>query len=527
MRQALQEPLLRQKLGTYRAAHVPAPVGGWNARDSLADMKSTEATVLDNWFPRASEVVVRGGSANWATGMSGSVKSLVQYTKPDGTKKLYGVTNAGLYDITAGGAVGAVAKALTDGYFHTVLLTNSAGTTYLWGCNGVDKVVLFDGTTWTSLDGASTPAITGVTTTNVVWPWLFKHRIFFIEKNTLNFYFLPIDSIAGAASKFPLGNLFKLGGSLQSGTSWTLDSGDGPDDLCVMVTTEGELAIYKGTDPSSASSWSLVGVYFVGRPMGRRCFFKLGGDVGLLTENGVFMLSKLLASGSVNFDSALSNIIQPAFTAQTAAGGIATQGWEACVYPQFDALILNMMPSAAQSAQQYAMNSVTNAWCTFSGWAPLCFTVFNGVLYFGNASGNAVKAWDGTLAADLGLDIQATVRQAYNYFSAKGMLKSIKLLRMLLALGGETAVKWGVSPDFTDIVLSSFLPKAGSTSGSPWDTSPWDTSAWSPEVTRNKTWRAAAHHPGYALALWMQTNGNSGSLSWAGTDYILDGGGAL
>ena len=44
----------------------PAPVGGWNARDALAEMKPTDAIYLDNWFPRTSYVEIRGGSSDHA-----------------------------------------------------------------------------------------------------------------------------------------------------------------------------------------------------------------------------------------------------------------------------------------------------------------------------------------------------------------------------------------------------------------------------------------------------------------------------
>jgi len=42
-------------------ASLPAPVGGWNARDSLANMESTDAVILDNLFPTVSSVNLRGG----------------------------------------------------------------------------------------------------------------------------------------------------------------------------------------------------------------------------------------------------------------------------------------------------------------------------------------------------------------------------------------------------------------------------------------------------------------------------------
>src|SRR5262249_13609023 len=157
-------------------------------------------------------------------------------------------------------------------------------------------------------------------------------------------------------SKIPIGNLYRLGGNLVAGTSWTQDAGDGPDDLLALVTTEGQLAIYAGTDPSSASSWSLIGVWYVGRPMGRRCFFPFGADVGLITENGVFALSILLRSGTVNFDKALSRKIQPTFTAIAQAVGTTAQGFEGTVYAGFDALIINTVPLVGNPQYQFVMN---------------------------------------------------------------------------------------------------------------------------------------------------------------------------
>jgi hypothetical protein len=51
----------------------------------------------------------------------------------------------------------------------------------LYAANGVDKPHLYNGSTWTAIDGASTPAITGVTTTTFL-PTLFKNRMWFIQK---------------------------------------------------------------------------------------------------------------------------------------------------------------------------------------------------------------------------------------------------------------------------------------------------------------------------------------------------------
>jgi hypothetical protein len=481
-----------------------------------------DAVVLNNWFPRAGECQLRGGSANFATGMTGEVKSLFQYNTPGTTEKFFAVTDAGVYDITAGGAVGAAAKSLTNGYIHGVTLTNSAGSTYYWFANGVDKPVVYDGSTWTSLDGSSSPAITGVTTTAIVYPWLFKHRIFFIEKSTMNMYYLPVDSIAGAASKFPLGNLFQKGGALKAGTSWTLDSGTGPDDLLVVITNHGELAIYKGINPASASSWEIVGVWDVGRPLSRRCFFKFGGDVGVLVDRGFFLLSKLLQTGSVNYSAALSVKIQPTVSKKAQEIGTATNGWEGCAYPQYDALIINI-----PAVGQYVMNTTTGAWCSFTGWDAKCFSVKDGLLYFGSSGGVVKKAWDGLLTSDDGASITSACQLAWSYYGNRTMLKNLVMFRPLLAWDGAVSLNWGVGAEYADFPLTSYYPADSANTPAVWGTALWGVSSWQASLVRYKNWMSAVHPPGYALSLYLQTTSNDSNLTWSGTDFILERGGIM
>jgi hypothetical protein len=243
-------------------------------------------------------------------------------------------------------------------------------------------------------------------------------------------------------------------------------------------------------------------------------------------------MSKLLNSGDVNYSSAMSNIIQPSWTAAVVAGGILNQGWEACVYPAFDALIVNVLATNSIGLnQQYVMNTVTSTWCSFSGWSPLCFVVFNGQLYFGTAGGIVYKAWDGSTFSDsiagVTTDITATAHTAYNYFRTPENMKKVELFRALISFDGTIDTRWGVSADFGPQGSFNFVSRAGSTVGSPWDTSPWDTSFWSPQGSQYRTWRQASHNPGYCLSLFLQTVGNSGNVAWAGTDWILNAGGML
>lgn len=526
MRTALQSGLQVRAAGAARTQDVPPPVGGLNTRDALSAMNPLDAPVMNNWFPRAGEVILRGGSENFATSIGGSsILTLMEYSPAGDDPKLFAANNDGIFDITAGGAIGAPAQVLSLGYFNSVNITNSAGNSFLWGCNGIDTPKFYNGTVW------ATPAVTGIANpASLVFPLLFKHRIFAIEVDSMNLWYLPLDSIQGEAKQFPLGSIFSGGGSLMSLFSWTLDGGDGSDDLLVIITTEGELAIYQGTDPTSASSWALVGKWRVGKPLFRRCFTQFSGDAVVLTENGVFPLSKLLKSRNVSFASALSNKIQPSFTNIVKEVGLDVPGWQACAYPQFDALIVNFPPSGflTTPAGQFVMNTITGSWCSFSGWEALCFIVFEGELYFGmpGAEGIVRKAW-GTLTSDAGQDIVGTVHTAYNDMGVPQRLKQVQQFRPLLVYNGAVEQEWGISADFTDAVLSSKITRGNSQAGAVWDVSLWDVSFWESSAAVYKLWRGVAHPLGYKLALWLKVATRDSNVRWSGTNYILMSGGML
>ena len=118
MRSPLQGRVVNDRAGTGYATHVAAPTGGLNTRDSVVNMDSRDALVLDNWFPQASEVWQRGGFQSYATGMTGSVRTLVAYNPASLDKKFIAFTDAGAYDITAGGVIGGImgGSRVTDCY---------------------------------------------------------------------------------------------------------------------------------------------------------------------------------------------------------------------------------------------------------------------------------------------------------------------------------------------------------------------------------------------------------------------------
>lgn len=509
---------------------MPAPTGGWNARDPFTSMKKTEAIYLDNFFPRRTDVILRKGWEEFASVPTDTVldphnvQSLLSYSSQTGSKKLFACDSSGVYNVTAGGAIAAPVIALTNGQVEAVNMTTSGGS-FLWCCNGTDNVALYDGTNWTAITATSTPAITGLDTTLMANCSVFKNRIIGTKKNSLSFWYLPLNAIAGAATEFPLGSLFNLGGYLVATTSWSLDAGEGMDDHFVAITSEGEVAVYKGTDPSSASTFALVGIYTVGRPLGKRCFHKIGGDVLVLAEGGLFPLSKALISANVNADSAISDKIANAWTSFTSSFNTLF-GWQAVTLASANMLLINVpvVHDAALNlsySYQFVMNTQTGAWSRFLNQHSQAWCFHDGSLYFANH--NLIrKAWTGE--SDNNGVIDAKAKSAFSTLGISGN-KHVPLVRPIMTATADVTMQLGIDSDYNDELTASSVVTSTSAL-SRWDTAKWNQSKWTGNLTISK-WRTVFHRPGGALSLRLRLSAKNVSLTWNATDYLVEDAGLL
>jgi len=464
MRQPLRTTQ-RQQISTIKS--YPAPVGGLNARDSITEMAPTDATDLDNFFPRTTWVEIRGGYADHATGMTGNCKSILVYNGMNGTNKMFGTTSSGIYDISSAGAVGASVLARTNGK-HQWTMFGDGTSNWLIACNGVDKPAYYDGATWTAVDGASTPALTGVTSSTLVQPLIFKGRLMFIQVNTMYFWYLASGVAGGALTEFDLSGEFKHGGYLQSIGSWTRDAGDGQDDIFVAISSEGEIVCYQGNNPSSATTWAKIGTFYVGRPLGRRCMVQYGGDLLLILESGVYGLSDALQSAIIDHKEAISYKIENAFLNVARTSG-SVFGWESIVYPAYGALIVNAPISEDGEHQQFVMNTINKSWCRFTDWDAETFGLFNNELYFAVGT-KVVKAWTG--AVDGTDAIIAYGKQAFQDFGSPGVQKEFQMFRPVLAVNGPLTFLTGVDIDYADNPINGTAFYSVQ-SGGQWDVSNW------------------------------------------------------
>jgi hypothetical protein len=497
-------------------ASLPAPVGGWNARDSLANMAPTDAVQLVNFFPSVSNVNLRGGYTKHATGLPDDVETLMTYAG-GATDELWAISDGGIYDVTSAGAVGAAAvSSLTNSRWEYTNVT-TAGGNYLYAANGVDKPLLYDGSIWTAIDAVSSPAITGVTTTTLTQPTLFKNRMWFIQKDTLKAWYLPTSSIGGAAQVLDLSAVARLGGTLIAMAAWTIDAGYGVDDNLVFITDQGEVIVYRGTDPASASTWALIGIWIVGSPIGNRCLMKYGGDLLVLTLDGLIPLASALQSSRLDPQVALSDKIQGAFAAAASAYG-SNFGWCLLYNPKNNALIVNV-PVSDGAQEQFVMNNITKAWCKFTGWNAFHFALLNDEPYWGGATFVA-KAWTtGTLGyTDDTSNIFGQVLQAFNYFETRGVKKIFTRARPAIFSNGTPSITVGINVDFNiqdNVAPLSFTPPTVGV----WDVGLWDTAVWGSDLEIQNNWQGVTG-VGYCGAIQLQSSSNKLNIQWASTDVV-------
>lgn len=512
----LRNPKRQQRAIT---ASVPSPVGGWNDRDSLAAMDPKDAVILDNFFPLPSKVILRKGDEAWTTGLGAQVESLMAYQPQTGTAALFGAAGTSFYNVTVQGAVGAaVVTGLTNARWQHLNMS-TAGGNFLMAVNGSDKLRGWNGTAWWT-DGDGSHDITGVDTATCIGIAMFKRRLWLIKKNTASAYYLPVDSIAGAASQLDFGSIFSDGGQLMAIADWSLDAGIGIDDYAAFISNYGEVALYKGSDPTSATTWALVGLFTIGSPIGRRCVAPLAGDVMLISKDGLIPLSKALMSSRVNTSIALTDKIQNA-TSLATTNYASTFGWQVIQFPGENMVVLNV-PVSVGNQQQYVMNTISGAWCRFLGWPANCFELFNDELYFGG-NGATYKAW--STRADAGANINAEALQAFNYFGGRSSLKEWTLARPLVAIDNSTNFLFGINTDF-DILPPTGVLTATASSAATWDVSKWDIGTWGGDPAIQKAWQSV-QGVGYCAGMHIKTTSNISQIEWSATDYAYQRGGIL
>lgn len=482
----------------------PAPTGGLVTNNTFPASQS--AVVLENMWPTREGVEIRRGCVEQCT-VPAAVVSLFEHR---GSATFFAATTTAIYNFNSAstGALSAAVSGLTDGNWVTYEVQNSGGN-FLLCVNGFDSLRRFDGTTWLTITGTGTGAITGPTTSTLSYVWGHRNRVFFVKKDTLSAYYLGTNSIAGAATELPLAAVFRKGGALMAGGTWSSDSGSGMDDRCVFVTTRGEVAIYAGSDPSDVNNWSLQGVYDVGVPSGRFSMQTVGGDMLFLTNDGVIPLSAVVSKDPSQLSgSAITAPISPTLRDDM---DYRAGNWRLAKWDDGGALFVAPMEESDEPVNIYVANVETGAWAVFTGWEASDIRGLGSALYFGTRGGSIRRAWTG--GTDANSSYVSRVMLAHDGLTDLAGTKTVGLIQAVFKTTGTLSYTMGAALDYSN---SFGAPPSGnstpaSDAWSEWDIASWDVSDWGGgvgEYTIKTGWRGIKA-VGFSVAPWVQVSSNS------------------
>lgn len=482
---------------------------------------TTSSGVL--WLGNISQLPVQyklnydGQTANFTVGQ----------TVTGGTSGATGIIDADL----DGGATGTLTLHGVTGTFQdNETITDGAGgsatangtQTYFTGGPFRDNEALTDPMTGAAVaNGTSSllfSAFTGVDTSDLEYVWTFKNRLFFIEKNSLSAWFLPVDSLTGAAQEIPLGGVFNRGGSLLFGSSWSLDSGSGGSGLsqqCIFVTTEGEVVVFQGDNPADPDTWSQVNTYRIGRPLGNKAHIRAGGDIVIATDIGFVPLSQAIQRDYAALSpSAVSYPIEDAWNEAVEQRG--TEDWNCEVWPSSQMVIVAPPTINSQPARWFVANARTGAWAPFTNWDATCVHVFKDRCFFGSQNGKVIEA--NVTGLDQGSAFTATYLPLFDDLKLPASLKIAKLARTVMRSSFVVRDQMSFQKDF--IATLPAAPDAASVaSGSTWGSGVWGESVWgdATKVNTYQQWRVVSG-AGYAVAPAVQFT--SGSLVPLDTEIV-------
>lgn len=497
---------------TSQPITFPAPSQGLVTAVDIANQVQGAASVLRNWFPTISGARIRGGSRKHGLASTGAdFVSAFKY-KYGTNEKMFMATAAGIFDMSSPAVPPAttapVVSGQASGDWCTFQHTNS-GVSTLVCVNGANDRQLFNGSTW-----GTSPAITfpdATTMSQLGFGFLFKSRQWFLKAGTLDAYYLGTNAIGGASTLFPLGGVMKEGGSLLMGFSWSLESGDGLAARCVFVTTEGEVAVYDGDDPASASTWSLVGVYQMGKPLGKNAWIRAGGDTLIATTDGLTPLSQVFQRDRQALS--LVSISRPIEDQWKIAANAVGSGWTLKQWEEQNLVFVSFPETLVLSDTTFVVNVLTGKWGTVSNWYANCYEMYQGSLFFGSVDG---VCWQGDITGtDDGSAFSATFLSQFVPGASYGQRAEATMATMYFKGKSKPNVRLYARADMDMTAPSYSTVTVGSSASSDWDVGLWDVALWDNVSTQQRfKFRQNVRASGDLLAL--------GAIVTSGGDYKLD-----
>jgi hypothetical protein len=375
------------------AGRLPASTAGINAVDSLAAMQPDECVYTYNLIAQDYGMVVRPGYSEWANGWDSTARTIITFQGAISSQdRLWVADEDGIWDVTTQGETAPVLKLAwaatssiagicsyitysTDGTTQFVLLCDELNGYHVW-TESTD--------TWAAVPaGAGVGEIDGVDPADLNFVVAWKERVWFIEKDTGNGWYLAANTIYGAVTKFTFSGQFMQGGNLRAMFNWTLDGGVGIEDYLVIVAGSGDLSIYKGIDPNSPTSFAIVGTWNIGKvPAGNRIGRQFGGELFILSSYGLLPMSALLKGADTReLEVYASRKVAP-YLRIAFDEVIDDFGWHVPVHAKESLLYINAPKTAGRDQIGFCLYFGNAAWSMVRGLAKNHTAEWQGRVYW-------------------------------------------------------------------------------------------------------------------------------------------------
>lgn len=488
---------------TAQTMSFPAPTGGLNTVSPGTAMPPEDCSSVWNLIPSEQGLRSRLGYREWCTGLTGTsndkVRSLLSFSGSEPSlNRLFAVTETDIYNVSSSSAAPSSALTFASGtgnagygVFRVVVTPAGHFGMYLDEVNGL-HVYTETGSAWAAVPmGVGAGEIANVDPADLVHGTVFKRRAWLVERDSASAWYLGPDAIYGAATEFNFGTQFRQGGHLVGLYNWSYDGGAGMDDALVAISSGGDVVVCQGVDPSDADSFNVRGVWTIAPPpTGRDIAYEVGGDLWILSGNGILPISRLVMGSDKAFETAkIANLFNALMLTRR-----NSRGWSMHLHPEDNALLVLYPDYSTETSQCLAQSQSTRGWFRYRNLPMHCAAVWEGRLHFGTQDGRVC------VARDYLDNVDRTDSSSYDrvdcslipaFQRAGGGNISLKQIRALF-------VTDGAPPDVTlearyDMDQSELSAPTASGSGGAgtWDNAIWDDDVWGGTSTSTTVLRGA------------------------------------
>lgn len=414
----------RQRGGSARTINLPLPLAGVYTKARAAQVQNLYAAELLNLRSNGVSLVTRPG-VEW----SGAASQIIRRIPFEfgGASRYIEITDR---------SAASGAHSLVRAFSPNLSWTTNSGFVLIADGNGLPARYNADGfstATFTATEGPDPEECDGI---------LSHHDRIYLWKTGGDLEFLvgDVGAVQGEMTRFPLGQLGNITGSIQCAVSLTLDAGHGMNDVLCVITTTGQMVIYEGLDPTDEQDWRLTARVEGAAPVGPRAFCQIGSDAWMLTAQGPVSIGQAARESVLALVSELARPVADDISTLVDAG---PADWQMFTARDGSMAVINRYADGA--AQQFIYYLDSKAWATADYPAR----------DWHNLTGRPqITGADGRLGALVksGSDEAITARWVSSWFTA-GSSSSVPWIEPVIRAAGPLSVRVVVLSDNNDTVF--------------------------------------------------------------------------